>query len=213
MFHKLVDKVYAINLKSSEDRLSNIQRECHKIGTHFEIVEAIDGRKENVTWERNDWNSKYDGWTQGAAGLVHTTIKIIKEAKAKKYKSIMIMEDDIVFKPNAYKETKSLMRELPETWELFHLAQQSYYSNKPPRREGNLLELQCSWSCQIYMIHERVFDEYLEWLELVDRPIDSITSRIIHPKGNSYSPLSDLIITVPNYSTIRGMEINYGIKN
>jgi len=212
MFHKLVDKVYAINLKSSKDRKNNIHNECYKIGTQFELVEAIDGRKENVDWVKNEWNSKFDGWTQGAAGLVHTTIGIIKEAKAKKYKSIMIMEDDIVFKKDAYKIAKNIYKELHYDWELFHLAQQDY-SNKPLIRMGDVYKLNSSWSCQIYCINERVYDEYLEWLELLDRPIDSITSKIIHPKGNSYSPIINLIETIPNYSTIRDMEINYGIIN
>jgi hypothetical protein len=62
------------------------------------------------------------------------------------------------------------------------------------------------------MISERIYDEYLEWLELVDRPIDSITSRIIHPRGKSYASIFDLITTVPNYSTIRGAMMNYGIS-
>jgi len=210
MFHKLVDKVYAINLKSSESRRNNIMYQCHEIGTHFELVDAVDGRKENVKWVRNDWNGKHDGWTQGAAGLVYTTMNIIKDAKEKEYESIMIMEDDIIFKPNAYKEAKKLFNLLPEDWELFHLASQNYKGR--PRRLGDLVRLTGAWSCQIYMIHERIYDEYLEWLELVDRPIDSITSGVIHPRGNSYAPVTDLITTVPNYSTIRNMEINYGIK-
>lgn len=211
MLQRLVDKVYAINLKSSKDRRDNIYNECHKIGTHFKLVEAIDGRKENVKWVKNDWNSKYDGWTQGAAGLVHTTIGIIKEAKAKKYKSIIIMEDDIVFKPNFYKKAKKYFKTLPKDWELFHLAHQNY-SRKPLSRVGMLERLEASWSCQIYAINESIYDEYLEWLELVDRPIDSITSQVFHSRGNSYGTIVDLIETVPNYSTIRGMEINYGIR-
>lgn len=210
MFHKLVDKVYAINLKVSEERRENIQSQCHKIGTHFELVEAIDGREDNVKWVSNDWNSKYDGWTQGAAGLVYTTINIIKEAKKNKYKSIMILEDDIFFKINAYKICKDLIRNLPKDWELFHLAHQDC-SGKRVKRFGKLIKLNASWSCQAYMISERVYDEYLEWLELVDRPIDSITSQIIHPRGKSYAPITELILTLPNYSTIRGMNINYGL--
>lgn len=210
MFHKLVDKVYAINLKSSTKRKENIIFQCHKIGTHFELVEAIDGVADNVSWIQNDFNSKYEGWTQGAAGLVYTTKGIIEDAKANGYKSIMIMEDDIIFKDNAYKIAKKLFEQLPDDWELFHLASQNY--NGSPRRMGQLMRLTGAWSCQIYMINENVYDEYLEWLELVDRPIDSITSKIIHPKGKSYAPVSDLIYTVPNYSTIRDMDINYGIK-
>jgi hypothetical protein len=211
MFQNLVDKVYAINLKSSKDRRNNIMRQCHSIGTHFKMIEAIDGRAENVYWVKNEWNSKYDGWTQGAAGLVYTTIKIIEDAKSNGYKSIMIMEDDIIFKYNAYKEAKILFECLPDNWEFFHLASQNY--SFTPKRIGNLHKLTGSWSCQIYMISERVYDEYLDWLKLVDRPIDSITSGVFHPRGNSYAPIVDLIKTIPNYSTIRDMEINYGIVN
>ena len=210
MFHKLVDKVYAINLAESEGRRNNILSQCHKIGTHFELVEAVNGVEENVEWVQNEFNKKHEGWTQGAAGLVHTTKGIIQDAKDKGYKSIMIMEDDIVFKENAYKEGKKLFNQLPDNWELFHLASQNYKGRH--RRLGDLIRLTGAWSCQIYMIHERIYDEYLEWLDLVDRPIDSITSLIIHPRGNSYAPISDLIHTIPNYSTIRGIEINYGIK-
>ena len=210
MFHKLVDKVYAINLKKSADRRANIKAQCHKIGTQFELIEAVDGEAENVEWVNNNVNSKFEGWTQGAAGLVYTTKKIIKEAKEKGYKSIMIMEDDIIFKDNVYKEGKRLFNKLPEDWELFHLASQNYMG--VPVRFGDLIRLTGAWSCQIYMISERIYDEYLEWLELVDRPIDSITSRIIHPKGKSYASITDLITTVPNYSTIRGAMMNYGIS-
>lgn len=210
MFQNLVDKVYAINLPTSEERRNNIMRQCHSIGTHFEMVKAINGREENVYWVQNEWNSKHDGWTQGAAGLVHTTINIIEDAIANNYKTIMIMEDDIVFKPNVYKEAKNLYQCLPDNWELFHLACQNY---NPPRRIGNLHQLSGAWSCQIYIINHLIYEEYLEWLRLVDRPIDSITSGVFHPRGNSYAPLMDLIKTVPNYSTIRDMEINYGIIN
>ena len=76
---------------------------------------------------------------------------------------------------------------------------------------GKLLQLTCAWSCQIYAINESIYDEYLEWLELVDRPIDSITSNIFHPRGNSYAPMMPLIDTLPNFSTIRNMNIDYGI--
>lgn len=210
MFQNIVDKVYAINLKSSKDRRQNIITQCHSIGTHFEIVDAIDGRKEDVSWVQNEYNSKYDGWTQGAAGLVYTTINIIKDAKKKGYKTIMIMEDDIVFRPGAYKEAKKLLSGLPSDWEILHLAAQHF---KAPKRMGNLLKCAGAWSCQIYMLNENMFDEYLEWLELVDRPIDSITSQVFHPKGNSYSPIGDLIETIPNWSTIREMNMNYGVRN
>jgi GR25 family glycosyltransferase involved in LPS biosynthesis len=210
MFHKLVDNVYVINLKKSKDRLKNIQLQCHKVGTKFELVEAVDGVKENVEYEHNETNSGYDGWTQGAAGLVYTTMNIIKDAKEKGYKSIMIMEDDIVFRGMAYKIAKDGFDLLPDNWELFHLAAQHIIK---PRFFGKLFQLRGAWSCQIYALSERIYDEYLEWLELVDRPIDSITSNVFHKRGNSYSLQRDIIDTIPNWSTIRQMNINYGVAN
>jgi GR25 family glycosyltransferase involved in LPS biosynthesis len=206
MFHKLVDKVYAINVESSKERRANIFDQCHKIGTHFELVKAVDGRKENVEYIRNEANSKYDGWTQGAAGLVYTTRGIIHDAKRKGYKTIMILEDDIVFGNGAYEETKTLLRTLPSNWELFHLAAQNF---SPPRIMGRTIKLTGAWSCQAYILHERIFDTYLEWLGLVDRPIDSITSGVIHPRGRSFAPFRPLIKTVPNWSDIREMNMNY----
>jgi hypothetical protein len=210
MLQKLVDNIYVISLKSSEGRRKNILEQCHSIGTHFEMVDAIDGRKENVDWVQNEYNKGYDGWTQGAAGLVHTTIGIIKDAKKKGYDSIMIMEDDIVFKPGVYDDAKKAFSSLPKRWELLHLAAQHY---RPASRSGGLMLCTGAWSCQIYAINSSIFDEYLEWLELIDRPIDSITSNVFHPRGNSFSSRRDLIRTIPNFSTIRDMKMNYGPRN
>lgn len=210
MFHKLVDNVYVINLESSPERRESIGVQCHSIGTIFEYVKAVDGRKENVDYVVNDINSKYEGWTQGAAGLVYTTMNIIRDAKAKGYKSIMIMEDDIVFRRDAYKQIKNCFDLLPDDWELFHCA---YQNVSRPRIMGRLLQLTGAWSCQIYAINESIYDEYLEWLSLVDRPIDSITSNIFHKRGKSFAPLNPVIDTLPNWSTIREVNINYGVLN
>tara|TARA_R110002126_G_scaffold135589_4_gene279900 strand:- start:1369 stop:2001 length:633 start_codon:yes stop_codon:yes gene_type:complete len=210
MLHKLVDKVYAINLSSSSERRESIGLQCHSIGTKFEYFDAVDGRKEDVEYTKNEINSKYQGWNQGAAGLVHTTINIIKDAKAKGYKSIMILEDDIVFRANAYEDILKCFRIMPKDWELFHGAYQNIIT---PKFYGPMYQLSAAWSCQIYAINESIYDEYLEWLELVDRPIDSITSGVFHKRGKSFAPLFPVIDTLPNFSTIREMNINYGVGN
>jgi len=208
MLHKLVDNVYAINLPGSTDRRANIDKQCFDIGTHYQLWPAIDGRAENVEWHESDYAKNVHGWTQGAAGLVYTTINIIKDAKEKGYKSILILEDDIVFRPRIYETAVDAMKHLPEDWELFHLAAQHF---KTPGRKGNLLQLEGAWSCQAYMVHERAYDMYLEWLELVDRPIDSITAEKFHPRGKSFSTIIKQIVTLPNDSTIRGKFMNYNV--
>lgn len=210
MFHKLVDKVYVINLERSKERRKGIAAELHRLGCKFEFYKAIDGRKENVKFHKNEIMANEEGWNQGSAGLVYTTINLIKEAKEKGYKSILIMEDDLVFYPNAYKNVTECLKRLPSYWKLFHFAIQHI---KPPTVFGRFaFRINAGWSCQAYIIKEELYDEYLEYLELVDRPIDSVTSEFLHPQGFAYAPTSKIIKTVPNVSTIRGQFINYGVQ-
>lgn len=209
MLHKHVDKVYVVNLPTSKDRAANIAKQCYNIGCKYELFPAIDGRKEDVEWFENQYAKDVHGWTQGAAGLVYTTINIIEDAKKKGYKSILILEDDIKFKPMVNEIVDECVKTLPENWDMFHLTAQHF---KQPQRLGpSLLRLNGAWSCQAYMVNERIYDKYLEWLKLVDRPIDSVTSEKIHSRGNSFAPLTNLIITDPNVSTIRGSFINYNV--
>jgi GR25 family glycosyltransferase involved in LPS biosynthesis len=207
MIHDLVDKVYAINLPQSKARRANIEKQCFDQGIKYEIFPAIDGIKNNVEWFESEHAKNVHGWTQGAAGLVYTTIGIIKDAKEKGYKSILILEDDIIFKPQATMDIENCVKALPNDWELFHFAVQNFRS---PQRVGRHLScLRGAWSCQAYMVSERIYDEYLKWLELVDRPIDSITAEKIHPRGRSFSPVVNQIITQPNMSEIRKQYMNY----
>jgi GR25 family glycosyltransferase involved in LPS biosynthesis len=202
MFHKLVDKVYVINLEKSKDRREGIAAELHRLGCKFEFFKTIDGRKENVKFHKNEIMAHEEGWNQGSAGLVYTTINIIKEAKEKGYKSILIMEDDLVFYPNAYVNVVEALKRLPASWKLFHFAIQNIKSPTPYGLKA--IRINAGWSCQAYIIKEELYDEYLEYLELVDRPIDSVTSDFLHPQGFAYAPTSKIIKTVPNVSTIRG---------
>ena len=210
MFHKLVDNVYVINLERSKDRRKGITAELHKLGCTFEFFKAIDGREEKVKYHSNEIMSQQEGWNEGAAGLVYTTINIIKDAKAKGYKSVLIMEDDLIFHPKAYENIKLTLSRLPSNWKLFHFALQHTI---PPTMYGMYAyRINGGWSCQAYIIKEEIYDEYLEYLELVDRPIDSVTSDFLHPQGFAYCPTRKIIKTVPNISTIRGEFINYGVQ-
>lgn len=211
MFHKLFDKVVVINLDRSEGRLRSISSQCHSIGTHFERVSAIDGSNSNVvksTFTTTEFNKYWDGWNLGANGLVHTTISIIEKAKKDKLDNILILEDDIIFRNNSYENVKNAFNELPKDWELFHL--NLHHLDSPIPIGTYLARCSSGWSCQAYAVRSSVFDLYLEWLRLHDRPIDSITKDVIHRRGNSYCCIPKIIDTIPNVSTIRDRFINYG---
>ena len=194
----------------TEDRLRLSERECKKIELEFEVVPAVNGWREDLFWNRKN-EYKMCGWTSGAAGLVYSTIKVLEDAKEKKYDTILILEDDLIFKPTINSRVESALSYLENIeWELIHFEATDII----PRQwvtEG-LARLNKSWSCQMYAIHHSIYDEYLTELRKVDQPIDSITSEIFHPRGKSYCISPGILITLPNFSTIRNRYTNHAVE-
>ncbi len=88
-FFEMFDNVYCVNLKHRQDRKANILSQCakYKLGK-VEFFEAINGKE-----HQNNYNL-----LPGAFGLILSNIEILKNAKEKKYNSIIILEDDCYFK-------------------------------------------------------------------------------------------------------------------
>ena len=90
---KYFDKVYCVNLNRRPDRWEKVQSEFAKFGfDEVERYEAIDGK--DFDWSNIKYNPSL---LVGELGLVETNINIIKEAIEKKYKSVLIFEDDVYF--------------------------------------------------------------------------------------------------------------------
>lgn len=201
----MFDRVYVINRPVDITRREEIIKELQGICDTYKLFPAVDGWNETIEFKVTEDNKIYDGWTPGAAGLVETTIQIIKEAKENKYKQILILEDDLKFNYSLQEAVKSFNR-VPDNWELMHFASKDYIR---PKRLGKLKRLAGAWSCQIYGVSERIYDEYLSELSKKDKPIDLITSSVFHPRGNSYATRHDVITTYPNFSSIRNKQVNY----
>ena len=87
-FFERFDKVYCINLKHRQDRKISILTETkkHNLGK-ITFFEAYNG---------NELQNPYR-ISNGNFGLISSNIDIIKEAKEKNYKNILILEDDCYF--------------------------------------------------------------------------------------------------------------------
>lgn len=205
------DHIYLINI--SADRLFNSKIELAKIGLtedKYEVFPATNAHVETIEW--NNQESTMPGWTKGAAGLVHSTIRVIEDAKVKGYNKILILEDDLLFHPNVKSRIDYVfdcIYKAPITWELLHFTATDFRSREWVT-EG-LAKLAGAWSCQMYGVDKSLFNEYLTELKKVDRPIDVITSEF-HARGKSYVINPGIIKTVPNFSTIRGAYVDHGVE-
>ena len=205
MLQNYFDKVFMINLDSAKDRLERATRNCKRVGIEFERIKATPGKSKYVKMNKEP----YEGWNRNASGLAYTTVKIIKKAKKEGWKNVFIMEDDVDFVSNNFKEIlEKTVKKLPANWEFFHLNSTHKYTSK---WVGSCLHrLGGAWCCQAYAVNHTIYDKYLLDLQQYDQPIDEITLSIHKNRQNSYCTVPNLVIhREGNYSTLRDMRVDY----
>lgn len=204
MIDKLFEHTYLINLEKSTDRLNSAKIELGNKNINFERWNAIDGDITEIPFI----GIETDSWNKRAAALILTTIEILKDAKSKGYKSILIFEDDVKIHP-CYDEIASSIK-IPTDWELFHFA----LTNSPTPKwvSKHVGRIDNSWCCQAYAINEKVYDLMIEDLEKLEKPLDSTTIHI-QSRGFSYATITNIITHDVNYSTIRHRVLNHNLEN
>jgi hypothetical protein len=92
---------YVINLPHRTDRLGSFVREIHK------------------TFENKDF-TLINGVIKetSRAGIWQAFKNCIQDAKNKNYPYILVMEDDVIFRDNAYKYVEECFNNLPENWDI-----------------------------------------------------------------------------------------------
>ena len=93
------DRIFVINLKKRSDRRQTMIHKLSRMGvTNYEFVEAIDGSVEPYISMYNYMlrSGKFIE-TPGAFGILKSAQKILVWSQLKKYKKILILEDDVIF--------------------------------------------------------------------------------------------------------------------
>lgn len=105
------DNIFVINLKRRTDRKSHIIQmfKSNNID-QYEFIDAIDGLNPQILSQFNDLklNRKTKIITSGHFACLLSHIKAIKEAKLRKYNSIMILEDDVILSHDFTNQLKSI---------------------------------------------------------------------------------------------------------
>ncbi len=131
----LFSKIYVINLLRRSDKKRETQAELDKIeipkGITVEFIEAVDGqdfyRTDNGVWMdpysepyklSPQWSDPASGKviTKGEVGCALSHIKTWNKAYSELAdgENVLILEDDVVFEPNFWKQVESLDKELTD---------------------------------------------------------------------------------------------------
>jgi len=146
-------EIYCINLDSRPDKWETVQK-CFKT---FNIkVKRVSG----IRYDKSDVASRF----KGAVGLSLTVLKIIENAKKNNLKSVLIFEDDVVFKrKDVYDILNNAIKELPEDWGLFTLGGNIQKDTTPFSK--HLSKNVDSWGTQAWAINSIHYDKLIEYIK------------------------------------------------
>lgn len=113
------DACFVINLPDRVDRLSSFHERMKNTGWPFvrpEVFQATDGRKVGVP----EW------WKQGpgAWGCLQSHIRVIEHCLNNGITSVLILEDDAVFRDNFAEMWEAFIKEVPNDWQQLYLGGQ-----------------------------------------------------------------------------------------
>jgi len=116
------DHIFVLNLEKRLDRKERMIYRLNKAGiTNYEFITAIDGSIEPYLSICN-YKLKYNGFFEspGAMGILLTVYKVLMYSKAKKYKKILILEDDAIFHKDFKDNFNKKILNIPD-WKLLYL--------------------------------------------------------------------------------------------
>jgi Glycosyltransferase involved in LPS biosynthesis len=125
------DEVWVISLKRRADRLEQFWREIEKAKWPFrrpQLFDAIEGDKVGVPrfWQTGG----------GSYGCLRSHLSILERAIQDDVKTILVLEDDAVFKPTFAHDAATFIAKVPQDWECLMLGGQHINSQPIPVSEG-----------------------------------------------------------------------------
>ena len=197
------DKVYCINLDRRPDRLENFKKEVEKYNLgEFKRFSAYDGKQLNLT---NEYNLK-----PGEIGIIKSNLDIIKDAKKNNYKTILIIEDDCVFRDEII-NFEDYFKLLPSDWDMLYMGgnHNTHMGVEPPLKiNDKVVKLHSTYSAHFIGIKSSVFDQIEELLEKGQQPLD-VEYVTLQKIFNCYSFTPALTSQLVNFSDIQELTTDY----
>lgn len=171
MLKEYFDKIYCINLDRRKDRWEETIKELDKWGISDEVerYSAVDGSLLENPYKVNN----------GELGLIETHLKIIKEAKDKNYKNVLILEDDIEF-TDEIKNINNYFAMLPKKWDIlwFGANHNKHMGNKINLINEKIIKCNKAYSTHCIAFNNSIYDLVIELLLRRQKAVDVYYSEI-----------------------------------
>ena len=182
-----IEYIFIINLKKDYMRKKKISKIFEKYDiANFEFFDAINGNeyeKEYNEIKKNGSKIK----SIGHYGCLKSHLQVLKIAKQRKYKNILILEDDITFNENIIEKINNI--ELPYT-DIIYLNGITKYVKLFYNDYGYAKHL---YGCFSYLVKNIYYDKLINLYETKENCIDIMLSHLQYK--NNYIVLNNYILT------------------
>ena len=193
---------FFLNLEKRKDRKTRMIAKLSSLSVSIERVEAIDGQ--SLSFNDMPLNFRGDEGEQARINQYATLqshLKMIKLAKERKYKEVLILEDDVQFCSDFNERLEFALKEVPEDWDILYLGYTpSGFPN--PKIKEHIIRNKSDYGCWAMIIKESLYDKIINLYETINQPCDEIIKHYILLWHNCYSFIPFLCTVETDYSDI-----------
>ena len=197
----MFDKIFVINLAERKDRWDDCIKQFKKYNiTNYERFNAIKPKLEDIDKEqyKDIWveykdNEKY---ICGAMGCKFSHLQVIKICKERKYKQVLILEDDFLLCNNFNNEITNLFKNLDLKWSMFYLGCSWYRKSLEVKNHTNIRKAIGVLAAHAYILKDIVFDRFITEIENSTIELDNVYKNL--QKRNKIYMCNPSLITQKN---------------
>jgi GR25 family glycosyltransferase involved in LPS biosynthesis len=182
------DRIFIINLKRRQDRKEQMISKLKKANiTNYEFVEAIDGTQQPCLSLYNlKIKSGQFAEGPGAFGILYSALKVLTYSKMKKFKNILILEDDAIFHKDFTPTFNTRIKNIPE-WKLLYFGTSMHNWRFKERCQINQINQYLKAEGTIpgafaIGINQSIFQELINYIMVSRKPWDLEPLRNINTK-------------------------------
>ena len=197
--NKIFDHMYCINLKHRDDRWSDCSKQFDEFGLDVERFDAVNGKE--VTPEG------VGILLPGEVGVIRSNYNIIKDAKEKGYKRIIIFEDDVELCEDFNERFMSHYTSTPDDWRFIYMGGNHVGGIMP--LNNKVAKITHTYAIHAICVHEELYDHILQMLGEEKIQVD-VTYAQLQKMFPSYVFRPHLAWQKDGHSDIQGGYVNYG---
>jgi hypothetical protein len=184
-----------INLDRRPERWERVKARFATAGVGpVERFAAVDGGRGEVP---TSWP-----FSSGAYGCLQSHLAVVREARAQKRESILIMEDDAVFADGFHEKFRERVRSVPADWDMLFFGCLHY---EPPELVApGIGRLRLSFSTFMYALRRTVYDAFIFLNERERYPVDKNNS-FLQKRFRCYCFMPHLAWVDDSYSDAQGV--------